>query len=473
MKRRDFITSAAVAATGLYTATSMVRSAPARPSHRPPVGQRRFVSAAVEKKIHELSAQIADPELVWMFQNCFPNPLDTTVEFSMAGGKPDTFVITGDISAMWLRDTMYQMWPYLSLVRHDAHLRHMIQGVIRRMARCVLISPYAEAFVKSGSDFSPWRSDHTHMAPGVWEHKWEIDSLCAVIHLSHGYWQATGDTTPFDAAWRKAMDHIVQTFQVQRRLDGPGPYSFQRAAWNSTDTLPRGGVGFPARPVGLICTMFRPSDDAVVYPLHIPDNLFAAVSLQRLAAMYQALGVDAQRINTCTQFAKDLHQAVGACGIKTHEDFGRIFAYEVDGFGNAVFMDDANWPSIISLPFLGLCAADDLVYTASRAFAWGPGNPYFYRGKFEGIGSIHTADGNVWPMSLIMFGLTASQPQEVAWALKQLKHSSAGTGFMHESFDKNDPEKFTRPWFAMANVMFGELIVQTAKRFPHVLSQKL
>ena len=471
MKRREFLTSA-VAATGLYAAASTVRSAPMRPSRRPPVGQRRFVSAAVEKQIHEISAQIADPEVAWMFQNCYPNPLDTTVEFSQTGGKPDTFVITGDIPAMWLRDTMYQMWPYLPLARDDAHLRAMIQGVIHRMADCVLISPYAEAFLKSVHDKSPWRSDHTHMAPGVWEHKWEIDSLCAVVHLSHGYWQATGDTTPFDASWRKAMDRIVETFHAQQRLDGPGPYSFQRAAWNSTDTLPRGGVGFPAKPVGLISTMFRPSDDAVAYPLHIPDNLFAAVSLEQLAALYEALGIDRGRVIACSQFAQTLRHAVQAYGIKTHGEFGAIYAYEVDGFGNAAFMDDANWPSIIALPFLGLCAADDSVYQASRAFAWGPGNPYFYRGKFEGIGSIHTADGNVWPMSLIMYGLTATRSHEVAWAIKQLKRSSAGTGFMHESFDKNDPEKFTRPWFAMANVMFGALIVQTATRYPRLLSHR-
>ncbi len=471
MKRREFLTSA-VAATGLYAAASTVRSAPMRPSRRPPVGQRRFVSAAVEKQIHEISAQIADPEVAWMFQNCYPNPLDTTVEFSQTGGKPDTFVITGDIPAMWLRDTMYQMWPYLPLARDDAHLRAMIHGIIHRIADCVLISPYAEAFLKSVHDKSPWRSDHTHMAPGVWEHKWEIDSLCAVVHLSHGYWQATGDTTPFDVSWRKAMDRIVETFHAQQRLDGPGPYSFQRAAWNSTDTLPRGGVGFPAKPVGMISTMFRPSDDAVAYPLHIPDNLFAAVSLEQLAALYEALGIDRGRVIACSQFAQTLRHAVQAYGIKTHGEFGAIYAYEVDGFGNAAFMDDANWPSIIALPFLGLCAADDPVYQASRAFAWGPGNPYFYRGKFEGIGSIHTADGNVWPMSLIMYGLTATRSHEVAWAIKQLKRSSAGTGFMHESFDKNDPAKFTRPWFAMANVMFGALIVQTATRYPRLLSHR-
>ena len=473
MQRREFLASAAIAATSIYAQTSMGRTAPAYKSNRPPISQRRFVSTAVETQIHEISAKIADPELAWMFQNCFPNPLDTTVEFSIVGGKPDTFVITGDIPAMWLRDTMYQMWPYLPLAAHDGHLRTMIQGVIHRMANCVLISQYAEAFLKSVKDSSPWRSDHTHMAPGVWEHKWEIDSLCAIIHLSHGYWKATGDTTPFDAGWRRAMTRVVETLHVQQRLDGTGPYSFQRAAWNSTDTLPRGGVGFPAKPVGLVYTMFRPSDDAVAYPLHIPDNLFAAVSLQRLAEMYQALGVDAQLVRGCQQFSQTLHQAIKAYGVKTHGEFGAIFAYEVDGFGNAAFMDDANWPSIISLPYLGLCQADDPVYVASRAFAWGTGNPYFYRGKFEGIGSIHTADGNVWPMSLIMYGLTATSPQEVAWALRQLKLSSAGTGFMHESFNKDNPKIFTRSWFAMANVMFGELIVQTAKNHPQVLTRKL
>ncbi len=473
MKRREFLTSAAIAATSIYTTSSVARSAPAYQSRRPPVAQRRFVSAAVEQLIHDISAKIADPELAWMFQNCFPNPLDTTVEFSMVGGKPDTFVITGDIPAMWLRDSMYQMWPYLPLARHDAHLRTMIQGVIHRMADCVLISPYAEAFLKTVTQTSPWRSDHTHMAPGVWEHKWEVDSPCAVIRLSHGYWQATGDTTPFDARWHKAMERIVETFHIQQRFNGPGPYRFQRAAWNSTDTLPRGGIGFPALPNGLIYTMFRPSDDAVIYPLHIPDNLLAAVSLNQLASLYRALGTQTARINDCSQFAATLHHAAAEYGIRSHTRLGRVYAYEVDGFGNAVFMDDANWPSILSLPWLGVCSQNDPIYQASRNLVWGPHNPYFYKGQFEGIGSIHTPDENVWPMSLIMYGLTAATGEEAAWALRQLKLSSSGTGFIHESFDKNDPQKFTRSWFAMANAMFGELVVQTAKRYPHVLQQRL
>jgi meiotically up-regulated gene 157 (Mug157) protein len=473
MKRREFLASAAVTAAGVMASTSSTPAAGAFTSKRPPADKRLFVSEAVEHTIAEISSHIADPELAWMFQNCFPNPLDTTVQYSMAGGKPDTFVLTGDIAAMWLRDTMYQMWPYLPMARHDHHLRSMIQGVIYRMAHCVLISPYAEAFLKSTDEKSPWRSDHTHMAPGVWEHKWEIDSLCAIIRLSHGYWQATGDTTPFDASWRKAMDRVVETLHTQQRLDGPGPYRFQRAAWNSTDTLPRNGLGFPSKPIGLINTMFRPSDDAVIYPFHIPDNLFAALSLTQLAKLYQVLGVDADRIRECKEFATLLHQLLREHGTARHGKAGEIFAYEIDGFGNAVLMDDANWPSILSLPYLGICAADDPVYQASRAFVWGPYNPYFYKGKFEGIGSIHTADGNVWPMSLIMYGLTATSADEVRWALRELKHSSAGTGFMHESFDKNDPAQFTRSWFAMANVMFGELIVQTAKRYPHVLQERL
>lgn len=479
MKRREFLATtafaiaagaSAVSAPGMASAERTPEAAPLR-SHRPPPSQRRFVSQAVEKTIRTVSAKIADPELAWIFQNCYPNPLDTTVDFTVANGRPDTFVITGDIPAMWLRDTMYQMWPYLPLARHDPHLRTMIQGVVHRMAHCVLIAPYAEAFLKTTRQKSIWQTDHTHMAPGVWEHKWEVDSLCAVIRLSFGYWQSTGDPSPFDADWLTAMDRIVETFHVQQRLTGPGPYRFQRAAWNSTDTLPRGGLGFPAKPNGLIYTMFRPSDDAVIYPLHIPDNLLAAASLEHLASLYTVLKVDDKKIAACRQFAATLRTAVATFGVHPHPAIGKVYAYEVDGFGNAVFMDDANWPGLLSLPYLGACGANDPIYQACRSLAWGSDNPYFFKGKFEGIGSIHTPSGNVWPLSLIMYGLTAASPKEVAWALRQLKLSSAGTGFMHESFNCDNPASFTRPWFAMANVMFGELILHAAQHHPDILRQ--
>lgn len=472
MKRRDFLLGAAVTAA-LYTGAERTRAKPMRGSLRPPASNRRFVSKGVDEMVREVSRQIRDPELAWMFENCFPNPLDTTVDFSDAGGRPDTFVITGDIPAMWLRDTMHQMWPYLPLARKDGHLHRMLEGVVRRMVQCILISPYAEAFLKSPQDKSIWESDHTHMAPGVWEHKWEVDSICSVIRFSHGYWTATGDTTPFDSAWLEAMNRIIQTLRTQQRLHGPGPYRFQRDTFNSTDTLPRDGIGFPANPIGLVFTMFRPSDDAVIYPLHIPDNLMATRELKHLAEILRAIHADPEQIRVCEAFSKQLDTAIAHHGIVSQSTDDPVYAYEIDGYGNAVLMDDANWPGVLSLPWFKACSATDTTYRASRKRVWSDQNPYFYRGKFEGIGSIHTPIGNVWPMSLIMYGLTATEEEEVAWALKTIRDSSAGTGFIHESFDCNDPAHFTRSWFAMANAMFGELVVQTLHRFPRVLATRL
>ena len=472
IRRREFLLGAAVS-IGVSAGQRQTIARSVRTSRRPPKSKRRFISKTVDTLVRDVARQIHDPELAWMFENCFPNPLDTTVDYTDHNGKPDTFVITGDIPAMWLRDTMHQMWPYLPLARKDRHLRLMLQGVIHRMARCILISPYAEAFLKSPDDKSIWDSDHTHMAPGVWEHKWEVDSICAVIRFSYGYWTATGDTTPFDTAWLEAMKRIVKTLQTQQRLDGPGPYRFQRDTFNSTDTLPRGGIGFPANPIGLVFTMFRPSDDAVIYPLHIPDNLMAAREMKHLARMLRAIHADAEQVRVCDAFSDQLDGVVRRHGIITPSSADSLYAYEIDGYGNAVLMDDANWPGVLSLPWFKACSPTDATYRASRKRVWSEQNPYFYSGKFEGIGSIHTPAGNIWPMSLIMYGLTAVDEREVAWALRALKNSSAGTGFIHESFDKNDPSKFTRSWFAMANAMFGELVVQTAHRFPSVLSTRL
>jgi len=469
MHRRDFLTAAAAA--GIYAGSVRAKSAkPYRKSMRPPPSARKFVSKSVDNLLREVQGRIRDPELAWMFENCFPNPLDTTVDYNGNAKAPDSFVITGDIPAMWLRDTMHQMWPYLSLARHDTHLCNMLRGVIHRMVSCIMISPYAEAFLKSPHDKSIWTTDLTHMAPGVWEHKWEVDSICAVIRFSHGYWKATGDTTPFDATWQSAMERIVKTLQTQQRIKGPGPYRFQRDTPNSTDTLPRGGLGFPANPVGLIFTMFRPSDDAVIYPLHVPDNFMAARAMDHLADIMTAIHGDAEFVRVCKAFSDSLNGTLKHHGFVAQPSAESLYAYEVDGFGNAVLMDDANWPSVLSLPFFGACAKNDTNYRASRKRVWSSQNPYFYEGKFQGIGSIHTPAGNIWPMSLIMYGLTAGNAGEVAWALKALKDSNAGTGFIHESFHQDDPATFTRSWFAMANAMFGELVIQTLHKFPEVLS---
>src|SRR5579884_688171 len=192
------------------------RSATPFPSRRPPRQKRKFTSKAVEAKIVEVSRSIQDPELAWLFTNCFPNTLDTTVRTSIIDGKPDTFVITGDIPAMWLRDSSAQVWPYLPLAKNDAALKRLLAGVVRRQTKCILIDPYANAF-NEGPTGSPWARDLTAMKPELHERKWEIDSLCFPVRLAHGYWEVTGDTSPFDDEWLAAMKLVLQTFKVQQR----------------------------------------------------------------------------------------------------------------------------------------------------------------------------------------------------------------------------------------------------------------
>jgi hypothetical protein len=442
-------------------------------SRRPPRSQRKFVSEAVEATIIRMQSAIADPELASLFENCFPNTLDTTVRHTRVGGKPDTFVITGDIEAMWLRDSAAQVWPFLPLARDDKSLRDLIAGVIRRQARCILIDPYANAF-NDGPGTSEWAKDLTVMQPELHERKFEIDSLCYPVRLAHGYWHTTGDGSVFDDTWKRAMVLAVSTLRVQQRLNGAGPYKFQRVSAVPYDTVPLGGYGNPARPCGLIHSAFRPSDDSCIYPFLVPSNMFAVVALRALSEICATELHDRGFAGECRAFSDELEAAINVHGVARHPKYGRIYAYEVDGFGNAVFMDDANVPSLLSLPYLGWCAPDDERYRATRAFLLSEDNPYFFRGPAgEGIGGPHVGLHWIWPMGIIVRALTSTDTEEIVRCLRMLKTSHAGTGFMHESFHKDDPAQFTRSWFAWANTLFGELILRLHAEHPELLSQSL
>lgn len=445
-------------------------------SKRPPPGQRHFVSRAVDAAITDIQRRIGDPELAWLFENCLPNTLDTTVGLGTVDGKPDAFVITGDIDAMWLRDSSAQVWPYLPFARQDADLRRLFQGVIHRHARCILIDPYANAFLQDPTARTrlKWAiGDLTDMRPGVSERKWELDSLCWPIRLAHGYWRATGDVTPFDAQWAEAMRVVLRTMREQQRKTGPGPYQFQRKAEAATETLVLSGYGAPTRPVGLIHSMFRPSDDACVYPFLVPANLFAVVSLRQLAEIANAVLHDAALATEAKALADEVATALNRhARLRTPQ--GEVWAYEVDGFGNQLFMDDANAPSLLSLPYLGVCAVDEPLYRRTRARAWSLDNPYFFRGRVaEGTGGPHEGLRMIWPMAITMKALTApatpAGAAEIRQCLHWLKASHAGTGFMHEAFDQDDAAHFTRAWFAWANGLFGELILDLARRRPALL----
>lgn len=439
-------------------------------SQRPKPVDRKFVSEAVEKTILKVKQSIKDEELAWLFENCFPNTLDTTINFQVKNDDPLTFVITGDINAMWLRDSTSQVWPYLPLAVEDEKLKEMLKGVVNRQTQCILIDPYANAF-NEGPTGSEWEKDITQMKPELHERKWEIDSLCYPVRLAYGLWKTTGDVSCFDDNWQKATELILKTFRVQQRKEGSGPYSFSRITAWSTDTVPGNGFGNPINPVGLIVSIFRPSDDATIFPFLIPSNFFAVVSLRQLAEMHREIIKDDDFAKECLSLATEVENAIQKYAVIDHLDFGKIYAYEADGFGNKLFMDDANVPSLLSLPYLGCCSINDPVYKNTREFVLSKNNPYFFEGKAaEGIGSPHTLVDRIWPMSIIMRALTSEKDDEIIKCLHYLKRTHGETGFMHESFNKDNSEDFTRRWFAWANTLFGELILKTYKEKPRLLN---
>jgi hypothetical protein len=446
------------------------------PHGRPAKGERHFTSAAVDALIERVQPSIADPALRVLFENCFPNTLDTTVWPGSHEGKPDTYVVTGDIDAMWLRDSSAQLWPYLPLAKEDAQLRELLEGAIRRQARMILLDPYANAFMRdaTAAPLSWAVNDKTEHRAGVGERKWEVDSLCYTIRLAHGYWRATGDTRPFDAQWKEAAWTIVRTFRAQQRKQGQGPYSFQRETAAPSDTLPLGGFGNPALPVGMIFSMFRPSDDACIYPLFVPANLFAVASLRQLSALAAQAADDAKLAAEAAALAAEVESALLRYGKTNHAKFGEIWAYEADGYGNVLKMDDANAPGLLSLPYLGCCPMEDALYRRTRQFALSESNPYFFRGKAaEGVGGPHVGLNMIWPMSITMRALTSNDEREIRQCLRWLRDTTAETGFMHESFEKDNPANFTRAWFAWANTLFGELVVKLAAQRPSLLTAPL
>jgi len=472
MKRRNFLKNSLLFAGGLslvgtqgFAITKDLKYI----SNRPEFAKRNFVSTAVDSKINEIKKIISNKELAWMFENCFPNTLDTTVTYSENSGKPDSFVITGDIHAMWLRDSTAQVWPYLPLVNEDEKLQKLFQGLINRQTKCVNIDSYANAFNK-GADGSHWESDHTDMKPELHERKWEIDSLCYTIRLAYNYWKKTGDTSCFDSEWVTASKAIVKTFKEQQRKEDQGPYRFSRTTSKSTDTLPGNGYGNPIKPVGLIVSSFRPSDDATILPFLIPSNYFAVVSLKQMAEILTHLNIEKELAEAAIAMSIEVEEALNKYASSNHLNMGETLAFEVDGFGNQIYMDDANIPSLLSLPYLGAINAKSSLYQNTRKFILSENNPWFFVGKYaKGIGGPHVGVNMIWPMSIIMRAMTSDNDDEIVGCLKTLIRTHADTGFMHETFHKDDPKNFTRSWFAWANTLFGELIFKIYNEKPEIL----
>ena len=431
---------------------------------RPAEGDRLFTSKAIEAEIAKVQQLLTNPRLAWMFSNCFPNTLDTTVHYRKdKDGKDDTFVYTGDIHAMWLRDSGAQVWPYVQFANDDAELKAMLAGVINRQFKSINIDPYANAF-NDGPVGGSWQSDRTEMKLELHERKYEIDSLCYPIRLAYYYWMVTGDTSIFGEEWLQAIANVLKTFKEQQRKDGVGPYYFERVTNRQFDTLSNDGLGAPVNPVGLIVSSFRPSDDATVLQFLVPSNFFAVSVLNKAAEILTKVNKNETLAKECTALAEEVSAALEKYAVYNHPEFGEIYAFEVDGFGNYYCMDDANVPSLLAMKYLNPEVIDEQIYANTRRFVWSESNPYFFRGKAgEGIGGPHIGYDMAWPMSIMMKAFTSENEAEIKECIELLMRTDAGTGFMHESFHVDDPMKFTRKWFAWQNTLFGELIVKQIK----------
>ena len=428
---------------------------------RPVESERLFSSAAVEREIERICALLENPRLRWMFANCYPNTLDTTVHYGKdEDGNPDTFVYTGDIPAMWLRDSGAQVWPYVRYAHEDPKLRDMIAGVINRQFKCINIDPYANAFNVEPLGAAN-KTDWPVTSPYVFERKWEIDSHCYPIRLAYEYWKVTGDESVFGPIWEEAIEKIYETLKTQQRKNGEDAYQFLRITDRQLDTKCVVGRGNPVNPVGLICSAFRPSDDATTFEFLVPSNFMAVSSLKKASEILTKVNANDSLAKKCLELAEEVEKALKEYAIYEHPEFGQIYAFEVDGFGNQFIMDDANVPSLLAMSYLGDVPTEDPIYQNTRNFVWSKANPYYFEGPAgEGIGGPHIGHQMIWPMSIMMKAFTSHNPDEIRECIMQLMTTDAGTGFIHESFHKDNAENFTRPWFAWQNTLFGELILK-------------
>lgn len=396
------------------------------------------------------------PALSETFRKCYPSSLMTTAERLDDG---TSFVFTGDIPAMWLRDSAAQVRPYIRMVGHDPDIQALVRGLIRRQAMYIRLDPYANAFNKTANG-AGHQTDGTEMSAWVWERKYELDSLCYPVQLIADYVGATGDSLIFDEDLHQTFQIIVQTIQREQRHDTESRYRFQRHNDVPNDTLPFEGRGTSTNFTGMSWSGFRPSDDACKFGYLIPANMFAVVCLGQMAAFAERYLGDSVLAERARQLRDEIEFGIQNYGIVQHPKFGAMYAYETDGYGNTLLMDDANVPSLLSIPYLGYRPATDPIYRNTRAFILSQSNPYYSEGKFaRGIGSPHTLPGRIWPIALIMQGLTSVDEAEKQALLTMLVNTTAGTEYMHESFDPDDPAQFSREWFGWANSLFGEFVM--------------
>ncbi|KAK0636894.1 hypothetical protein B0T17DRAFT_93594 [Bombardia bombarda] len=482
----------------------------ALPYQRPDPRCRTFQSDAIEKVIADITSRMKDPDLARLFENTFPSTTDTTVKFHTDGGDssndgskqqqpkrgqetgawegPQSFIITGDILAEWLRDSTNQLAPYQPLALKDPAIFTLILGAINTQSEYVIDAPYCNAFQPppiSGLPVSAnGQDDAVHPAyepSSVFECKYELDSLAHFLALANDFHEHTGSRKFMTTRWYQALDALLRVLEAQSQSTfapdtgafQSNEYTFQRRTNTATETLALNGNGNPLNNgTGLIRSAFRPSDDATVFGFFIPANAMMAVELMRTAAVLKSTGdkADARLAKTVEVWSQSIVDGIWEHGVVHHRKYGDVFAYEVDGYGSALMMDDANYPSLLALPLMGFVKANDPTYMNTRRMLLEKGsNPYYLEGRdFRGIGGPHIGLQNAWPMSLLVQAQTSEDDREIKACL-DLVLSSAKLGLIHESVDVNWAVSYTRSWFAWANGVFAATILDLAERKPHLI----
>ena len=407
--------------------------------------------------IEEVCGKLAGrPKLAELFKNCYPNTMATTTKYLEDGSA---FVFTGDIPAMWLRDSSAQVRHYIGAARRSEPVAELIEALIARQMFCIQLDPYANAYNEEPNG-KCWERDEPAQGPWIWERKYEIDSLCYPLQLAWLFWKATGRTGCFTESFRKSAEMVLDLWTVEQEHSEKSPYYFIRKNCPPTDTLSHEGKGTPVAYTGMTWSGFRPSDDACVYGYLIPSNMFASVVLSYLAEIFGSIYGDAAFARRALALKAQIDVGIRQYGIYEHEKFGKIYAYETDGMGHYTLMDDANVPSLLSIPYLGWCKPDDEIYQNTRRFVLSRENPFYYEGTaMKGVGSPHTPPRYVWHIALSMQGLTSQDWKEKEELLAMLERTDAGTGYMHEGVFVDDPAQFTRPWFAWSNSIFSEFVL--------------
>ncbi|MEE1443502.1 MAG: glycoside hydrolase family 125 protein [Blautia sp.] len=396
------------------------------------------------------------PELMELFVNCYTNTLNTTVK-RMDNNM--THVITGDIPAMWLRDSAAQLRPYIFLAKENEEIRELIAGLVRRQFMCITIDEYANAFNEAPNG-ACWEKDDPDQNPWVWERKFEVDSLCYPLQLAYLLWKNTGCVTQFEGVFQEGVKKILEVFTTEQYHEEKSEYRFNRNNGYYRDTLSRDGKGALVKPgTGFIWSGFRPSDDACTYGYLIPSNMFAVVALGYLEEMEREIFHNEELAEKAKSLKEEVKEAIETIGKTFTEEFGMVYAYETDGFGMYNLMDDANVPSLLAMSYLGY-EGDREVSENTRRFLLSGANPFYFKGcKAAGIGSPHTPSNYIWHIAMAVQGLTSTSKEEKLEILENMAATTGGKGVMHEGFCCEDDSKFTRAWFSWANAMYAELFL--------------